>query len=135
MPSLEPSLALQGAIVTVLKAHTGFAALNIAIYDFAKAEAAFPYITVGEMQVIGDDIDCAEISEIISRIHVWSRSGNWQEAKTIAGLIRSALRAATWVLDGYEVEEVTFEQAHDLFDPDGKSRHIPIDHRFTINHL
>ena len=131
----DPSLALQFAIVKALKADDGFIALDVTIYDFVPAEASFPYVVVGEMQVVGDDIECAEISKVMSRIHVWSRSGSWEEAKKIAGAVRSALRAAAWNLDGFVVEEVTFEQAFDLFDPDGKSRHIPIDHQFTINHL
>lgn len=135
----EPSDALQGALATLLKATTGGADLGVGdrVYDRPPApeRLRFPYIRIGDDQVLGDDDDCEELSQVVSRIHVWSRKGGKVEAKAIAGAVRSKIRGATWALaDGFTVDDVQFIQTQYLDDPDGVSAHAVIEVRFLITH-
>lgn len=133
----EPSLALQGALVALLKASTGGGDLGVAdrVYDKPPSPLTFPYIRIGDDQVIGDDDECEELSEVYSRIHVWSQKGGKVEAKTIAGAVRSRIRGATWTLAGFKVDGIQFVQTQYLDDPDGISTHAVIEVRFLISHL
>src|SRR5690242_16305775 len=104
----EPSLALQGALVTLLKGANTDAADRW--YDKVPSPVTFPYGRVGDDQVIGDDDDCEELSQVVSRLHIWSQKGGKVEAKTIAGQVRAAIRAATFTLSGFTVDDVQFVQ-------------------------
>jgi hypothetical protein len=133
----DPALALQGAIVTELKA-TGGVGTGVRVYDEPPPPdiLTFPYVQIGDDQVIGDDVECAELSEVFTRIHVWSRSpaGGFVEAKTIATAIRARIRSTTFSLSGFTVDEVQFVQTQYLRDPDGITRHAVIEIRFFIQH-
>jgi hypothetical protein len=133
----SPELALQGALVTALKA-TGGVGTAQRVFDSVPAEDhpsfGFPYIRVGDDQVLGDDDDCEDLSEVFSRIHVWSRAAGWPEAKTIAAAIRTRVKAATLTLSGFTVDNVEFVQSLFLEDPDGISRHAVVEFRFLITH-
>lgn len=129
----DPSLLLQGALVALLKADGGVGTAA-RVYDEPPASPTFPYVVVGDDQVIGDDVDCAQMSEVFARIHVWSRGVGFPETKTIAAAIRTRIRGATFTLTGFTVNEVKFVQAPSLRDPDGLSRHIPLEFQFLIQH-
>lgn len=129
----EPSLALQGALVTLLKSANTDA--RDRWYDKVPSPVDYPYGRVGDDQVIGDDDDCEELSAVISRLHIWSQKGGKVEVKTIAGQARAAIRGATWSLSGFAVDDVQFIQTQYLDDPDGISTHAVIEARFLITHL
>jgi hypothetical protein len=129
----DPSLALQGALVAALKAGAGVG-VGTRVYDVVPSPATFPYIRVGDDQTVGDDVDCAELSEVTTRIHVWSRAVGYPEAKTIAGAVRSLLRSTSLTLTGFTVNECCHEQTQYLEDPDGLSRHAVIEFTFLIQH-
>lgn len=129
----DPSLALQSALVTTLKA-SGGVGTAARVYDTVPEGAVFPYVQIGDDQIIGDDVDCAELSEVFTRIHVWSRAVGFPETKTIAGAIRARLRAVPLTLTGFTVTEVEFVQIQYLRDPDGLTRHAVIEIRFLIQH-
>lgn len=127
----DPALALQGAIVAALKA------ANVAgarVYDAIPKTAEFPYVTLGDDQVLGDDIDCAELSEITVRLHGWSRAVGYPELKAVTAAIRTVFREAVFALDGFTVHEVRFLQAQYLQDPDGQTRHAVLEFEFFISH-
>jgi hypothetical protein len=138
----DPGFALQFARVTVLKATGGVGNVGARVYDEIPPEAkrisdtgaAFPYITVGDDQMLGDDVECGELSEAFCRIHVWSRATGFTEAKTIAGAIRTRLRATPPVPSGFTVLETQFVQTQSLVDPDGLTRHVVLEFRFQIQH-
>lgn len=131
----DPSAALQVAIVSVLKADSAVAALvGDRIKDSVPDPEVFPYVTVGDGQVVGDDIDCADGSEVFFQCHVWSRKPGYTESKTIAGAIRSAIRTASITLAGFEIHDTQFVQSQYLKDPDGLTRHAVVEFRFLITH-
>lgn len=131
----DPSLALQGALVALLKADNAVSAIvGPRIYDAVPDKPTFPYLVVGDGQVVGDDNECDEASEVFVQIHAWSRAQGWPEVKQLAGAVRSAVRGASFVLPGFNVTLQEFVQALWLRDPDGQSRHAPIEFHFLVAH-
>lgn len=137
----DPSLALQGAIVALLNANSGVTQLvDARIYDEVPAPVApatlptFPYITVGDAQVIGDDTeDCGDGSEVNVQIDAWSRARGYPEVKRIAAAVRTALKTSP-TFSGFDVSVVEFLQTQFLRDPDGKTRHAAMQFRYLITH-
>lgn len=133
----DPSLALQGAIVTLLKAAAGVTSLvGQRIYDEPPAAdgLVFPYITIGDGQTIGDDTeDCGDGSEVNLQIDAWSRAVGYPEVKQIESAVRTALKTYP-TLTGFTVSVVEFLQAQFLRDPDGKTRHAAMQFRYLITH-
>lgn len=130
----DPSLALQGGLVALLKSGGGVGVAD-RVYDEPPDEKnrVFPYITVGDDQVVGDDNDCSEISEVFCRIHVWTRTVGFPETKQIAGAVRARLRATPPTVNGFTVDVVEFQQHQFLRDEDGKTRHAVVEYRFLIS--
>lgn len=129
----DPALLLQGALVAALKA-TGGIGTGARVYDAVPDAPVFPYTRVGDTQVIGDDTDCGDESEVFIRIHAWSRAIGWPEVKSIAGNIRTRVKAAALTLSGFTVDVIEFVQTQYLEDPDGLTRHAVIEFRFEISH-
>lgn len=125
----EPSLELQGAIVTALKANAAVDALiGDRIYDEPPAAPTFPYVTVGDDQVLQAHAHCIEGStEIFSTLHAWSRSGGKVQAKKIAGAVVVALNFAELTLNnGYRLVLLEHDSTQYLIDPDGLTAHAVI---------
>jgi hypothetical protein len=133
----DPSLALQGAVVARLKADAPVAALiGTRVYDEVPTSATFPYVVVGDGQVIGDDDDCADVSEVTFQVHAWTRSPadtGWPKSKQIAAAVRTAMKAP-FTLVGFDVLLGEFTQIQFLKDPDGLTRHAMVEFRFLIVH-
>jgi hypothetical protein len=126
MKSVDPSLALQGAIVNAL------VAANVAggrILDQPPIDAVYPYVTIGEGQVLADLADCYDGSECFLDIHVWSRAVGYPETKRIADQVRGVLHDADLVLDGHSLELLHFQDARTLRDPDGLTSHVAMTFR------
>jgi hypothetical protein len=131
----DPSYALQVAIFDALKADATLAGfIGARVYDSVPEGAAFPYVTVGDGQVVGDDNECADGSEVFFQCHAWSRATGYPEVKKIAAALRSALRSATLTLAGFDVGLVEFTQTQFLKDPDGLTSHAVVEFRFLITH-
>jgi hypothetical protein len=100
----DPSLALQRAIVAALRGYAAAGAGRAASMTQAPAGAAFPYVTLGEGHVLGDDTeDCGEGSEVFIQIDAWSRAEGFPQTKQIAAAIRGGLKATPLVLTGFVV--------------------------------
>lgn len=130
----DPSYPLQVGLVELLKSAAGVGVAD-RVYDEPPEEKkkVFPYVTVGDDQVVGDDNDCDEISEVFCRIHVWSRAVGYPETKQIASAIRSRLRATAPTVTGFTVDVVHFQQIQFLRDEDGKTRHAVVEYRFLLS--
>lgn len=138
----DPALAIQNAVETALR---GSAALKSAmglavvrIYSMSAPVAApYPFIVIGEDQVLDDSTPCSESSEIITTVHAWSRidedvTASRAQAKTMAGIIRSVVKAVDTVT-GFDVVLAEFEDARHLTDPDGLTAHAVVNHRFLVD--
>lgn len=129
----EPSLALQGAIVAALKDSAPVTAfISQRVYDRVPApvppatEPTYPYVTIGNDQVLGAHAECLEGSvEIFATIDVWSRAVGKVEAKQISGAIVTLLNGSTALtLDSaYRLVLIEHDSTRHLDDPDGLTSH------------
>jgi len=133
--STEPSLELQGAVVSMLK-NTGSLSglIGQRVYDKPPASPTFPYVTAGDDQTIADHAECLEGSvEVNANIHVWSRAIGKVEAKKIAGAIVTALNGADLSVSGYRLVLIEHTATQHLDDPDGITSHSVVTFKALID--
>jgi len=102
------------------------------IYDDPPADAVFPYITIGDEQVIDDGNTCGDAWEVHNDVHVWSRpdAKSRREAKEIAAAI-VPLIAIELTVPGFRVAEAHHSNTRHLDDPDGITKHsiVSVEHQ------
>lgn len=103
------------------------------IYDGVPDNPVFPYVTIGDEQIIDDSNTCGESWEAFADIHVWSRpvAGSKVEAKTIAAAVKGAVLAIGTVSGG-TLTGVFSETARSFRDPDGLTEHTVLTFKFII---
>ena len=132
----DPSLELQTAIVTKLKADSGvMAVVADRIYDNVPPTATFPYLSRGDSQVLPDDADCIDGSEITFSIDGWSRSISVPECKQLSKAVVAALDDQPITVNGYDVVVFILNSISYMRDPDGLTRHVAISFRILIQAL
>lgn len=131
----DPSLDLQGAIVTALKADGDVAALvGARIYDRIPPAPDFPYVSYGSDQVLQDDPgDCGAGYEVFVTLDVWSRAVGQPQMKRIGGAIRSRLHDAELDLDGNRLVLLEHRGTRYLDDPDGLTHHGVLEFRALVD--
>lgn len=131
----DPSLALQGWLNTTLRAS---AALRTElggtsrIYDQPPQRPTFPYVTIGQDQVVEDGADCIQSDDAFLTLHVWSRGKGYVEAKKIVGAIRDAV-PETASLTGFMLSECHYRDARYMRDPDGETSHAVVTFELIID--
>ena len=119
----DPSLPLQAGLVAALKAYAPLTALIAGrVYDDPSKNAAKPYVTIGEDQVLPDRGDGYDGSDVTMTIHVWSEAVGFPQTKQIAGAIRAAL-APGFAVQGHRLVDIAFESTRYLREPDGRTSH------------
>lgn len=95
------------------------------VYDQVPAKPQFPYVTLGDEQVLDDGNSCADGWEVYSDLHVWSRSsqGSKLEVKDLAGRVVERVVNGPLVVNGFDVVSARLETLRVLRDPDGKTEH------------
>ena len=149
----DPSDALQGAIYQALIAAgwpndilgTGDVTDRFRVFDritptqtagtniTGNVKAAFPYLQLGEVQVIGDFADCVDGSEVFFDVHVWSQAVGYPECKQLASIVRATLHEAELELDGFNVVDIQFQDTRYIRDPDGITSHAVVNFRALID--
>jgi hypothetical protein len=122
----EPSLALQKGVYAALGSAAEVSTLvGTRIFDRVTPNAGFPYIRIGNDQVLNEDQDCVqECVEVFSTIDVFSRAQGKSEAKNVAGAIARALNEDTITIEGaYSLLQFVHQETRFLDDPDGLSTH------------
>lgn len=123
----DPSLDLQAAMVAALKAPGALpAVVGGRVYDAVPANAVFPYLSLGDCQVIPDKSACIDGVEVYPQIDVWSRAVGYPETKTITKAVLAALDDQPIVVAGFNVVVFQFQSVQYFRDPDGLSRHAAI---------
>lgn len=104
------------------------------IYDRVPASAAFPYVTIGDEQVIDDGSACMDEWEVISDVHVWSRPaiGSKLEAKALIAQIVPLL-ATTLTVAGFRTVVGDLQSSRIFRDPDGLTEHGALSFRYMID--
>lgn len=131
----DPSLALQAAQFSALRASGALpTVVGGRVHDRVPDNPAFPYVNVGEGQVLGEDTeDCGDGSEVFSRVHAWSREPGFPQVKAIAAAIRATLKTPL-TLAGFTVSVTEYVQTQYLRDPDGLTSHAVVEFRYLITH-
>lgn len=133
---MEPSFDIQTAIVAVLKNDSALASIiDGRVYDFVPDKPAFPYVTLGDGQVIGDLADGMDGREVYIQIDIWSRAVGYPETKRIAGLIADAINESNLSLSDNRLLSLQFDGCRYLRDPDGVTRHAAITFRALTDPL
>lgn len=131
---IDPSLALQGAIVTALKSSVSVRAVigNPArIYDNVPSGAVFPYASLGSMQIINDSNDCGDQSDVFASVDCWSRAVGFPEVRSVAAAIAAVLANAVAV-PGFRVVFQYVEDINYRRDPDGLTSRATIGLRYSL---
>ena len=138
----DPALAVQDAIEQALRTDATLLAVmqlpQVRLYTMsAPVNAPYPFVVIGEDQVIADGTECADSSEVIATVHAWSRveddvATSRRQAKAMAGAIRAALNAMTAVAD-FDLVLCEFEDTRHLTDSDGLTAHAVVSHRFLLD--
>jgi hypothetical protein len=94
------------------------------IYDQVPAKPKFPYVTLGDEQVLDDSNSCGDGWELFADVHLWDRpeNGSKAEMKTQGSAIRVAVLSGL-VIPGFVLDAITLESSRSLRDPDGKTEH------------
>ncbi len=120
----DPSLPLQSSLIAVLRANAPVAALvGARVYDSVPPTPTFPYVALGDVQVIPDKADCIDGVEVFAQIDGWSRAVGYPEVKRIGAAIVAALDDQPVTVTGYDVVVFEIENIQYLRDPDGLTRH------------
>jgi len=129
----DPSLELQTAIVGKLKNDPGVqAVVGQRVYDEVPNNPTFPYISLGDNQVLPDKADCIDGTEIFWQIDGWARDPTFPMAKKISKAVIAAMDDQDISVTGYAVIVCELNTTNYLHDPDGITRHVAINFRFLI---
>jgi hypothetical protein len=104
-----PDLALQKALVSAMRAHTGLSALvGARVYDEPPQPVTFPYVRLGQMILDPLRMDGATDHDIGFSVEAHSQPGAGRvQAARIGGEVRAALNDAVLSVEGF-----TFNWCH-----------------------
>jgi hypothetical protein len=126
----SPSLELQGAIVTRLKADATLSALiGARVFDHVPrgsggaVTADFPFVGIADSDDLQDDATCVTGYQITMNIDVWSRKTGSVEAKQIAHAVVKSLHNWDAPLPTNQVISLRHRQTRVFRDPDGLTSH------------
>lgn len=108
------------------------------IYDRVPPDPTFPYVTIGDEQVIDDggsgDGGCVGGWAATVDVHVWSRpvTGSKAEAKSLAAAVVVALGG---VIDpaGFVIVSHGLDTVRTFRDPDGLTEHAVVSYTYRVS--
>jgi hypothetical protein len=127
----DPSLDIQAAIVAALKAVLPDV-LGARAYDQVPAPVApatsaiFPYITVGNGDMMPELGEFTDAADTMIQVDVWSRAVGFGECKTIARAVTAALHDADLAVPNQTNVSILLSTVNYLRDPDGITRHAAL---------
>lgn len=128
----DPEPELQKAVLARLLATAALTAIvSTRIWDRPPANVAanYPYVTLGESQVLPDNGDCYAGSEVNFVINGWSQRTTREEIKRIGAAIRRALDdepADPLMLTNHSVVSCQFVRSDVFLDEDGRTQRIAV---------
>lgn len=114
---------VQVSIVSVLVANAGLQSLlgnPVRVYQDVPTNPQFPYLYVGDSQVLPDRFECIDGKEIFVDIHAYSTDKGFSEVKRICAVIADLLNDANLTVvehncvDIYLSNERTFKDSPSL---------------------
>ena len=125
----SPTLPLHLAQITRIQNDTAYT-----VYDEAPQDAAYPYITMGEISAIDWSDKSTPGQEVHSTLHIWSRYNGRKEADemgdaVLQALTRDKLTVVNFNALGY------FESWEVIVDIDGITRHGILKFKYLIEEV
>ncbi len=122
---------VQKAIYAALNAPTALAGGRT--YDRVPPDPMFPYITIGDEQVVDDGNSCEDGWEVFADVHIWSRpaTGSKVEVKDLVAAVVTRLNTPLTVI-GFIVIVTELQSARTLRDPDGITEHAVLTLRYVL---
>ncbi|GEC52259.1 hypothetical protein ABIF38_006421 [Bradyrhizobium japonicum] len=115
---------LQTRIVGLLKA--GATAAADRIYCPVPPAAKFPYVSIGDVQVINQRFECLQGAEYFVTVHAWSRERSKLEIRSLGKQITALLDDAD-ISDGeVSVNTCEIDNSQYIDDPDGNTFHAAL---------
>lgn len=117
--------ALQQAIYDVMTNDAAIIASDVTgVFDDVDEDYDdFPYITIGEDNIVERDTDQTEGYTASITIHIWSREKSQKEVKVLQGLVYTALHRVPLTITGFNCILCRQTDQLSLRDPDGQTRH------------
>lgn len=121
----NPAWALQKALYATLATTPALTALigSGGIHDDVPADAAFPYVTIGETLTRDWSTQTRRGHEHQVTIHAWSRAAGRKETQEIVAAMDAALDGAALALDGHRLINLRTIFWHALAEADGLTYH------------
>lgn len=126
---IDPSLAVQDAIIARLRATDGIGAI---VHDRVPKNAVTPYISLGPSQVTSDDSSCIDGFEVFAQVDIWSDKPGYEESKELGELVRAALHRHEFLIDD-QFFELEHQFTNYLRDSDGLTSHGVLSFRVLID--
>lgn len=137
---IDPSLPVQGALVTTLKADAGVIAKfgsPARIYDRVPTTNGiipanlYPFASLGAAQVINGGNGCGDQAEVFWPLDVWSQVVGYPEVRQCAAAICAVLTTDLTV-PGFRVVVQDIEDINYRREPDGLTSRAIIGLRFNL---
>lgn len=121
-------LELQRAIKDLLRADDDLrSVIGKGVYDNPPASAKLPYITIGESQIIRDDLTCVDGQICYLTLHAWSGQPGFPEVKRIADRMVDLLHLAAIDVVGFRLVSLMHRNTRNFRDADGVTSHAVIE--------
>lgn len=131
----DSSWELQKALLSALTENSPETIASGRVYDrvpdaasgATAPDSAFPFVQIGEMDALPDDVDGAsgrddgEMESIT--LHIWSRYQGQKEVKQIMQQIKNRLHDQALTVTGRSSALCFVRSRRSFLDPDGKTRH------------
>lgn len=130
MGRTDPALELQVAIIKALKADAGVKAI-VADRVFDRVERSsdgsprvkFPYVALGNTQVLPEPAECTDAATAYVTLHVWSREVGFPEVKHLGAAVTNVLDDASINIEGGTLQSLLLQSTIYLRDSDGVTSH------------
>lgn len=128
---------LQKAIFAALQGDSALVAAlgGSKIYDHAKSDIAFPYVTFGRTSVYDWSTGTEIGSEHLFTIHVWSKAKGKKETLDVMQLIEAQLHDQPLAMAGFRLVNIRQEFAETRFDEDQSVYHGLLRFRAAVEAL
>jgi hypothetical protein len=131
----HPGDEIQKAVFAALNGNAGLDTAmggTTRIYDRVPSKPVFPYITIGEEQLLDDGNSCdASRFEIFIDVHVWTDNVGLPQGKRIAAAVFDAMQAGL-LITGWRVVVLKYETERHFRDSDGLRGHAVLTFKLNI---
>ncbi len=126
---------LTASLATVVPVSRGpGGAAGVAVFDDAPQETAYPFVQIGDLSAIADDLVVDEISRVTVPLMIHSRYHGQREVLALAALVRTALHDVLIPIDDGALSQCRVTRQAVDRDADGITRVATLIVDLTLEH-